>query len=136
MTLYVILAIVAISGVLDILVGSCMLLVGAVGLLASWQGRGALLAIAGGIALAVVYFQVPSATAPAAAVSLDPAPETSPTSGCGGATAATLIPDFSDYRCESRRSAGARWSRCLRRPAYSAVQGDGCPGRDRCCPPR
>jgi Zn-dependent protease with chaperone function len=47
-----------------------------------------------------------------------------------------LIGDWSGYRCMNRRRASARWRDCLARAKYTSVRGKGCPGEQRCCPPR
>lgn len=41
-----------------------------------------------------------------------------------------------EYTCTGRKEAGASWPRCLPRGAYTTQAGRGCPGRERCCPPR
>ncbi len=40
------------------------------------------------------------------------------------------------HSCQSRSEAGARWSDCYRRAAYTKHKGLGCPGDERCCPGR
>lgn len=63
-----------------------------------------------------------------------------PVSGmCGEAGArrpeGVTVTDWNRYSCESPGDAGSRWTLCLARAAYSDMDGDGCPGLERCCPP-
>ncbi len=54
---------------------------------------------------------------------------------CGTAPApATVRGNWSSYQCRPR-SRARDWSQCLPRTAYSSVEGRGCPGDERCCPP-
>lgn len=42
--------------------------------------------------------------------------------------------EWSSWSCRSEAEAGGVWSSCLDRAAYTAEVGQGCPGRERCCP--
>ena len=63
--------------------------------------------------------------------------ETMP-SACGDpqrTPAIVLSGVWTQYRCVSKDVAGVAWPICLKRTDYSPVEGTGCPGEERCCPP-
>jgi len=45
------------------------------------------------------------------------------------------VPEWNRWSCMSKPEAGQQWKHCLRRKDYSDRPRDGCPGRQRCCPP-
>lgn len=46
----------------------------------------------------------------------------------------TIVGNWTDYRCMSKKNAGANGKYCLARNKYSQVAGMGCEGNDLCCP--
>jgi hypothetical protein len=57
---------------------------------------------------------------------------------CGSADPpfkARLPQKWGSYECKGEDEAGASWSSCLPREAYSPTPGTGCPGDEQCCPP-
>lgn len=43
---------------------------------------------------------------------------------------------WSSYECAGESDAGDHWGQCLSRSKYTSEPGRGCPGAQRCCPPR
>lgn len=64
----------------------------------------------------------------------------SPDTDCGNASVPTPVGVSADrwslYRCMGESEAEARWGLCLSRGKYTKTAGRGCPGEDKCCPPK
>ncbi len=81
----------------------------------------------------------PQVARPTAVPQAAPAPEPVRSSHCGDPAhqpKGVAVPkDWAAWSCKSSKEAGASWPRCLQRSIYSDVEGMGCEGSNRCCPP-